>query len=313
MSTLCDRFLRYGLKRPVAAFGSAFAKTLANATVVNVDNIAEYFFTGTPQEQWDIYRDFPSVAPPWEDAFLEYRMPDKVVSEETGVTKVEFRYSVGIRLVSRKVTDIIEEHQFGEAKELAFWRSIKARGVRWTTAALLMLEQAKGKIYGGSGAVWGVMEDGRPVGLLGEDRAQLIAPTELKRSAVESNGFPPSLYVAALAYCFCNCSKTIVIPHTPDERLLRAYRKRTGHDLVRYNTVQIEAVNKVLKSAATTAGGDLKQALHICRGHFKDYRERGLFGKIKGVFWWDMAVRGSVEHGTVIKEYEAGKIGKKAS
>jgi hypothetical protein len=47
----------------------------------------------------------------------------------------------------------------------------------------------------------------------------------------------------------------------------------------------------------------MKQALHICRGHFKDYRQSGLFGRHKGVFWWDMAARGSAEQGIVDKDY----------
>lgn len=31
--------------------------------------------------------------------------------------------------------------------------------------------------------------------------------------------------------------------------------------------------------------------------------ERGLFGKVKGVFWWDMSVRGNADHGVVEKDY----------
>ena len=51
-------------------------------------------------------------------------------------------------------------------------------------------------------------------------------------------------------------------------------------------------------------GGGLKQALHICRGHFKDYRDgRGLFGKHKGLYWWEQNVRGSIEQGVHIKDY----------
>ena len=38
----------------------------------------------------------------------------------------------------------------------------------------------------------------------------------------------------------------------------------------------------------------LKRALHICRGHFKDYREgRGLFAKTHGIWWWDFRLTDS--------------------
>jgi hypothetical protein len=47
----------------------------------------------------------------------------------------------------------------------------------------------------------------------------------------------------------------------------------------------------------------LKRALHICRGHFKDYTKRGLFGKIHGVFWWSEHLAGALQRGLVKKEY----------
>jgi hypothetical protein len=39
------------------------------------------------------------------------------------------------------------------------------------------------------------------------------------------------------------------------------------------------------------------------RGHFKDYSVKGLFGRYKGVYWWDSQVRGEVNGGVVDKDY----------
>jgi hypothetical protein len=45
--------------------------------------------------------------------------------------------------------------------------------------------------------------------------------------------------------------------------------------------------------------------LHICRGHFKDYRQgKGLFGKNQGIYWWDHHARGSADLGVVHKTYQ---------
>lgn len=46
-------------------------------------------------------------------------------------------------------------------------------------------------------------------------------------------------------------------------------------------------------------------AVHLCRGHFKDYRKNGL-GKnhVKGVYWWQQHVRGSKERGIVHSEHQ---------
>jgi hypothetical protein len=42
-----------------------------------------------------------------------------------------------------------------------------------------------------------------------------------------------------------------------------------------------------------------------------DYREGGgLFGKHKGVYWWEHHLRGDVEHGIVDKDYSMGPNGK---
>jgi len=52
-------------------------------------------------------------------------------------------------------------------------------------------------------------------------------------------------------------------------------------------------------SASDETGVSIQKALHICRGHFKDYRKSGLFGKIAGIFWWDQHARGSADCGIV--------------
>ncbi len=49
----------------------------------------------------------------------------------------------------------------------------------------------------------------------------------------------------------------------------------------------------------------IKQRMHICRGHFKDYRDGpGLFGKYQDIYWWEHHVRGDSDIGVVHKTYE---------
>jgi hypothetical protein len=51
---------------------------------------------------------------------------------------------------------------------------------------------------------------------------------------------------------------------------------------------------KQLDAAGAKDPGGLPRALHIMRGHFKDYREgRGLFGKVHGMWWWDFRLTDS--------------------
>jgi len=44
-------------------------------------------------------------------------------------------------------------------------------------------------------------------------------------------------------------------------------------------------------------------ALHWVRGHYKEYGEKGLFGKRKGVFWWSPHLAGDKRAGIVTKDY----------
>ena len=46
--------------------------------------------------------------------------------------------------------------------------------------------------------------------------------------------------------------------------------------------------------------------LHVCRGHFADHRERGLFGKdhLRGIYWVPMHAKGNKEVGEVVKRYD---------
>ena len=57
--------------------------------VVLIDNVADYYFTGTDQEQWDLGKHFPNMAPPFEMAWFEHRMPRTIHSAECGDTKMD--------------------------------------------------------------------------------------------------------------------------------------------------------------------------------------------------------------------------------
>ena len=51
-------------------------------------------------------------------------------------------------------------------------------------------------------------------------------------------------------------------------------------------------------------GLDIKQRVHLCRGHFKEYTDkRPLFGKYVGRYWWQPIVRGKGD-GMIAKEYQ---------
>jgi hypothetical protein len=114
----------------------------------------------------------------------------------------------------------------------------------------------------------------------------------------------PSLDVVLLTLSFMHCKNVILEMVTPDVKLAKRTHARSGIALHRYHVLNIDPMRTVLRQAAQHDGLVRHgKALHICRGHFKDYRQRGLFGQHKGLFWWGQSVKGTAEHGTIEKLY----------
>lgn len=64
-------------------------------------------------------------------------------------------------------------------------------------------------------------------------------------------------------------------------------------------------IGKKQRKRWESQSGESSQRFHLVRGHFADYRERGLFGKadLRGVFWIPGHARGDKSNGTINKEY----------
>ena len=71
----------------------------------------------------------------------------------------------------------------------------------------------------------------------------------------------------------------------------------------RYYVLDIEPMRKLMKSEFQGGQVTTAKALHICRGHFKNFDEKPLFGRLKGTYWWQPHVRGNAEAGVIDKDY----------
>lgn len=92
--------------------------------------------------------------------------------------------------------------------------------------------------------------------------------------------------------------------HNPPYKVQQKRIKQNKAPLTKYYTLDITRPRAILKSEGNIDEVGLQRALHICRGHFKDYSKgKGLFGKYKGLYWWDSQVRGTEEAGRIEKDY----------
>jgi hypothetical protein len=114
------------------------------------------------------------------------------------------------------------------------------------------------------------------------------------------------LYPALFAMSLLHCRNTTVVDAEPRVKIDRK-RNRIGQErsFFKFKVLDIKPMMSVLKKEGRIEQQGIRYALHICRGHFKDYRDgRGLFGKVKGLFWWDMHARGDETIGIVHKDYK---------
>jgi hypothetical protein len=107
-----------------------------------------------------------------------------------------------------------------------------------------------------------------------------------------------------MANLLLNCKNVHAREQPCSLKLAKRYQERHGHKRPRYYVLDIEPMRQKFRDANGGKDGiSLAKALHICRGHFKDYREKPLFGKVSGMFWWQPHVRGTAEAGIVEKDY----------
>lgn len=110
------------------------------------------------------------------------------------------------------------------------------------------------------------------------------------------SNFLTTLVFSILALMSCKNVKMIE-RHAPRQQ--RRFAERKGLPLVSWHEL-------VIPSSGGSGSGTGKSeplALHWVRGHFKDYRESGLFGNQKGVYWWSPYLAGQADR-VVLKDYK---------
>lgn len=111
-----------------------------------------------------------------------------------------------------------------------------------------------------------------------------------------------SFHIPIMAMSLANCKNIITEEQTGAYKpSFYSGRKRKNKKFYRYHVLKIDGSHT---GAHEGKGGHVDKAMHICRGHFKRFTdEKPLFGRLTGLYWWPMHVRGSVKNGVVDKDY----------
>jgi hypothetical protein len=290
---------------------SAIRAALHQSTVIVIDNVADYYFQHhtTSSGGMDGPAEFPQLAQPFPYAFYEYRLTPSMY--DVMFTEADLGGRRVIDTVGIQVQSADAELCRRDLPALVGMMDEKRIGapVQWVQFLTLFARNSVDRdVYGPcSQLMLAVGPDGLATSHL-HIRAWGIADPcfelidEDERFSIESIGrlaFP-----AFLAASLLHCRNVTTREHVPPPKLSKAFHRRHGHPLVRFRTLTIEPMKAVVRRDGQTKDSGLNQALHLCRGHFKDYRNSGgLFGKHQGLFWWDMHARGTLDQGAVVKDY----------
>ncbi len=301
---LIDDVLEYGKSVPNAGW---FLELLRTATAVKIHNVADYVFQ-SPAGDWDFRRDFPNIAPPFDNLWMEWSHSRRwsfhdIPPDDPGPDRIRAGFSIlGIDLRDPEMETLLPDTVRKPPPE-----------ARWMCIGNFILHVDDGFSMPPS-ITWFVSEDGHYVPESLNDGGIGVRlsfnplfkfsfePTEADWN--EATGLYWFLPVPFMALTFMHCKKVELVKGPAWEaRLQQARQRRDREPLVRWHTLVIDPVKKIVGSANGGNSMLSPKALHICRGHFKDFRQQGLFGKNHGIYWWPMHVRGSQANGEVHKDY----------
>jgi len=242
---------------------------LADCEVFLIDNVADYWIANGGWTKPLRIEDFPNAAPPFDQFFMEHRVHDKDGRTPDPDTRFGVLFTV-----------IDEAADGGWTIELCPYFGGPGGPVGPIDVVYLIVD--------GSGRILdfrGPKSDGldRPADMI-SDHWLMIAPALL-----------------AVSFLHCRNVRTDVVASSA--KLDRARVRRGNRPLRRYKVLRIEPMTNTLRTEGTLEAEGLAKALHICRGHFKTYEERPLFGRLRGTWWWQDHVRGAIEAGVLVKDY----------
>jgi hypothetical protein len=317
----------------------ATLRGMAGAVSLDVTQAAQWFLRDDEQMDYP-WEEFPALVPPYTDLWMEFTLPRQLRTKEGLANTVHFLTAAGVHLYTSEIrsdnADSIRGRHYeflGAAMEelsggavthqtrydddpdcdvppkwlvygqtvLANERQVQAvnlwamtlddrgRFLRRTATPLPWgyLALAEGSSAEAAYAHFAALDEARQWTLTG---------------AVRDTYEQPFLFCLSLLHC----RNVAVLDKPPLPPAVRKQREKKGIPDIEYkllDVVPLHAVRHRGQEAQKGASANEPKPLHFVRGHFKDYSVTGLFGRHKGIYWWDSQVRGEARGGVVDKDY----------
>jgi hypothetical protein len=275
------------------------------STVVLADNVMDYFASSDPGKEW-AWLDLPAFRLPFDRLFVESKAHPVVSSlfgrfgilfvsggdaqsfiaegESRGFGKViASRILEDLPMLREKCCHIVHYGAVASIDRRGTFITPVHRGTVFLDSDFRLLRGPLGQVD------------------------PLITETSTDDPGPLKNFLFLTTFPLFLAVGFMNCKNVTIEPHDPDPAINRERRKAGRKPFVRYHTINIEPMKRVLRTEGQVDKVGLARALHIVRGHFATYTpEKPLFGRVAGTVWRPAHVRGSADEGIVVSDYEVG-------
>jgi len=288
---------------------------------IKITPLSTYIWDKMPRKDWNPENDFPSITSPWPYCWIEYKVSKRMyhlrgtkamgclihsypVPEEEREEYVR-RDELNFRLNASFPPQYRQAKIEPERQEAINRVLDSGRSCHWLQFFQFVRLSTTGQIEMICYAAHCLDKDGRTI-------FDLSLGTDGREDSKGNNtGIPydhlgtvmihiPFYYALSLLHC-----KNVEIVDEEIPEKVKAKRDKKKEPQVIYKTLKIDPMVQKIVHTGTHNEDTVKKRLHICRGHFADYREGGgLFGKQHGLFWVPMHVRGDRKIGVVIKDYE---------
>lgn len=293
-----------------------YQRALALADVVICDNVAAYWYANAEYDSLKIEH-YPNLAPPWPVTFYEYETPRQL--RHFGKL-IEWYDHPHCKLMPVAVGFLAVSYDLADTRSRARWQEHPMRSLltvsppnttRWVIEWLPFFRKRDTVRWGPLGAIYDYLgEDGallpQPDGCPHNNAAGFTDPRLVDSSQEMVKTYlmavQKALFAVYLAICFLHCKNTTLTDYPPARHVVRQL-ERAGQPVRRHHVLDVGPATQLLQREGRIDVVGIERALHICRGHFKDYRKQGLFGQHHAIYWWDMHVRGAAKHGIVEKDY----------
>ena len=322
-----DRVRRHGIKRDGSGWETDTAdlvlRGMVDCEVFSIDNVGTYW-ANAAGGQVVRANDLPTLAPPFRRLWLEYGWPYVDVGSnpvaghvfspdrftaETDADELQraargIIRSVGVFIAA---TDAYSDPAYVDTLCQEMPAGDRER-VRWLLHVAPLVEATKGRPASRPSAMltFPLDSDGAALGVDGGVLKAITATDHVNAADHQALCALAGMFVspALMAISFMHCKNVRVVDQTPPAKASKIHQRKHGHGLTKYKTLEIDPMRETLRGKGRIGEVGLKQALHICRGHFKTYTEdRPLFGKKTGTYWWPQHVRGEEKSGRIVKDY----------